>query len=133
MKNVTSYEKGVRAEQIACTFFQKKGYLLLEKRYKTPFGEIDLILEKSQTLILAEIKYRKKCFFDFAINDFQKKRIQESYLFYISQNSCFENCDCRFDVILLQESFDRHLKLTHIKNAFFNLILIFIFALTVES
>ena len=37
-----SYETGVAAEELAGNYLRLKGYEILEKRYKTPVGEIDL-------------------------------------------------------------------------------------------
>lgn len=55
-----SYEKaGRRAETLACWFLRLKGYQILEQRYKTKQGEIDIIAKKKKTIIAAEVKQRK--------------------------------------------------------------------------
>ena len=58
--NTTSFQKGVRAEDEAVLFFQKRGFFCLKRRFRTPLGEIDLIVRNATTLIFVEVKHRKK-------------------------------------------------------------------------
>ena len=55
----TSYQKGIGSEKFVRFYLALKGYKLLQKRFKTTFGEIDLLVCKSQTLIAVEVKHRK--------------------------------------------------------------------------
>jgi len=54
----TSYQKGIDAEEQAALFLQAKGFEILQKRYKTPYGEIDLIAQKEGLLSFVEVKTR---------------------------------------------------------------------------
>ncbi len=49
---------GKIGEDIALQTALGKGYRLIERNVRTPFGEIDLILMQSDTLIFAEVKTR---------------------------------------------------------------------------
>ena len=54
-----AYEKaGRRAETLAVTWLRLKGYLVLERRYKTRQGEIDIIAKKGSIIVMAEVKQR---------------------------------------------------------------------------
>ena len=55
----TNYAKGVYAEQLALEFFQKKGFICLQRRFKTSVGEIDLVMAEKELLVFVEVKYRK--------------------------------------------------------------------------
>ena len=41
------YQKGVEAENVAARYFEAQGYDVLQQRYKTKFGEIDLVVPET--------------------------------------------------------------------------------------
>ena len=49
---------GHKGEAVAAKYYQQRGWLLLNHNYRTRMGEIDLILYKEGTLVLAEVKTR---------------------------------------------------------------------------
>ena len=95
-----AYVKGKRAEWIAALYLQCKGYEILKRRFKTPMGEIDLLVRKGNALIAIEVKARNTLEqAATALTSFQKRRIENALLFYLAgQTSCL---DLRFDVILI--------------------------------
>ena len=55
LKSRTS-QTGALGEDIACTFLQRKGFRVIEKNYRKPWGEIDIIAEKSGVVRFVEVK-----------------------------------------------------------------------------
>lgn len=49
---------GRRAEWLAAAWLLAKGYRLLARRHKTPYGEIDLIAVRGRRLVFCEVKHR---------------------------------------------------------------------------
>jgi putative endonuclease len=49
-------EIGKTGENITETFLMKHGFIVLQKNFRTRFGEIDLIAEKDTTLHFVEVK-----------------------------------------------------------------------------
>ncbi len=56
----SSYQQGLFAERLAATLLWFKGYRILERRFKTPGGEIDILAARGQTLHIVEVKWRAK-------------------------------------------------------------------------
>jgi len=57
---------GYQGEQDAAQRARARGYLLLERNYRTPYGEIDLILRSPEgELVFAEVKARSGTFFGY--------------------------------------------------------------------
>lgn len=114
---ITGDQKGRLAEEEACLFLEKKGYKIFAKRYKTPCGEIDLLVTKEETLIAVEVKYRKGGVEQAAesITPRQKRRIQKALIYFLGGHPNFttEYPFIRFDVVLLSTSTDP----VHIQNA----------------
>ena len=47
---------GALGEQIAETFLIRKGYKVIDRNYRKPWGEIDIIAEKGNTVRFVEVK-----------------------------------------------------------------------------
>lgn len=106
---------GSDKEQMAADYLQDKGYEIIERNRYTPFGEIDIIAKKQDTLVFAEIKYRStlRCGDPLEAVDFRKqKRISKAALYYYSFHG--DNLKCRFDVIAIYGDNS----ITHVENAF---------------
>lgn len=58
MKRRRAESWGRRAEDIAGWWLLLKGYRILAKRVRTPFGEVDLVIRKGSTLVFVEVKAR---------------------------------------------------------------------------
>ena len=113
MAKITNHKSGLDAEELACQFLRNSGFEILQQRYKTPHGEIDIVARNKTTLIFVEVKKRKSFGFDDPISNKQKKRITNAALQYISENSQISELEMRFDCILI----DSGNLVTHINNA----------------
>ncbi|MFK8033498.1 MAG: YraN family protein [Hyphomicrobiales bacterium] len=52
--------RGHRAEQIASVYLRTKGFGIIQTRFKTPVGEIDLVARRSRLIVFVEVKWRRK-------------------------------------------------------------------------
>lgn len=52
------YAKGVLGEAAVCDRLADGGMELLERRFRSPFGEIDLVMLDGDTLVFVEVKLR---------------------------------------------------------------------------
>ena len=53
------FQLGPRGEALAWHFLKQRGYRILEKNYRTRFGEVDVVAEKDQSVVFLEIKTRR--------------------------------------------------------------------------
>ena len=67
---------GPWGEALAAEFLRGRGYRIVAANYKSRFGEIDLIAEKEDYLVFAEVKLRKSAHFG-AAREFVDRRKQE--------------------------------------------------------
>lgn len=96
----TSYNLGRRAEIWAGLYFQLKGYKVIDRRYKTRFGEIDLILRKGKAIVYLEVKARDSL--DNAVQSVTPKnrsRIEKAAMMFLAQNPELGVYQQRFDCV----------------------------------
>jgi len=108
-----TYDWGIKAEKMATAYLKVKGYKILAERYKTSYGEIDIIAERKNVTCFIEVKARKTK--DQALESItpkMRKRISDSALHYIAHHPD-DNMDYRFDVISVTPPFTIH----HLENA----------------
>lgn len=55
LKSETS-RTGSLGEEVACEFLKRKGFVILERNYRKPWGEIDIIAEKRGVVRFVEVK-----------------------------------------------------------------------------
>lgn len=113
-------ELGRRGEELAEHYLLKKGLCLLERNYRAPGGEIDLIMCQESFYIFVEVKTRKCDKFGDgreSITHQKQRRIKTVVLQYL-KNRPFSTGRFRFDVIIItiDKNFLPHI--SHIENAF---------------
>jgi len=58
-KAVDTRNKGKSGEDIAVQFLKRRGYRILERNFRTKFGEIDIIARDRKTTVFIEVKLRE--------------------------------------------------------------------------
>ena len=56
---------GKWGETLAADFLKDKGYIIIERNYRTPYGEIDLVAHDGDDLVFVEVKTRTSDAFGF--------------------------------------------------------------------
>src|SRR5207237_5791418 len=55
---VAAFRTGLSAESRAAAFLMAKGYRILAKRFRTPYGEIDIVARRRSLIVFIEVKAR---------------------------------------------------------------------------
>jgi len=56
---MNSTDTGRRAEKAAATYLEMRGYKVLERNWRRPRCEIDIIAQKDAVIYFVEVKYRR--------------------------------------------------------------------------
>lgn len=109
-----TYDHGIIAEGAAEIFLRAKGFEILERRYKTPVGEIDLIARDGEYLVFIEVKGRPTIEEAlYAITPRMQARIADTAGHYIASHPEKVGYAMRFDVMAVRLPFSLH----HLENA----------------
>jgi putative endonuclease len=114
MSNLSLGKKG---EEIAANFLKKKRMKILERNYRTPYGEIDIIARKGKKIHFVEVKTRQNTNFGKpfeAVNRAKIKHIVNSAEFYMNG----KEADFEIDVIsvLIEKGGEKEIE--YIENIF---------------
>src|SRR3990170_3470106 len=55
---IAAFRTGISAEARAAAWLMAKGYRILAKRFRTPYGEIDLVARRRNLIVFVEVKAR---------------------------------------------------------------------------
>ena len=106
-------EIGLQGENQAAVYLKRQGMRILEKRFRTPHGEIDLIAREKDTLVFVEVKARLASAEGqglLAVNAKKRGHLRYAAQYYLRSHPWEQ---VRFDVIEISAE-----GLQHIKNAF---------------
>ncbi len=105
---IARFKRGLQAERYARFYLMLKGYRILEQRYKTPVGEIDIIAKRGKTFAFIEVKARTDITKAIeSITPAQRRRIERAASLYASNLKA--NPPLRFDAILVSGWKLRHI------------------------
>ncbi len=111
---------GQRGEEIACQELQRRGHTILARRYRTRFGEIDIVSETRGTIVFTEVKARRTNRLGSAAEQipvWKQRRIAAMALDYLAYSRRL-NDPCRFDVVAIDGAGTAAEKVNVIESAF---------------
>lgn len=92
---------GRRAEWLAAWYLRAKGYRILARRYRTPAGEIDLIVQRGRAVAFVEVKRRVEVATAFgAVTATSRRRIVRAAALWLQGHPAAAGFDQRFDVVI---------------------------------
>ena len=112
---VAAFRTGLSAEIRAAAYLMAKGYRIMAKRFRTPYGEIDIVARRRSLLVFVEVKARASL--DdaaYAVTPRQQQRIIDAAQAWLMAHPEHADFDLRFDVMLIAP---RHLP-RHLSAAF---------------
>jgi len=92
---------GKAGEDFACGELTRRGYAILERRYRTRCGEIDIIARSGKTLVFVEVKARKGHKYGGggeAVTPWKQQRIVRMAIDFLARRRWLDQ-PCRFDVV----------------------------------
>lgn len=95
-------KRGRTAETLAVFWLRLKGYSVLERRYKRPIGEVDIIAKRGKTLAFIEVKQRRSIeLAQTAVTERAWQRIARAAEIWAAANPTSKSLDWRFDLIAI--------------------------------
>lgn len=114
------YTLGERGETLAWHYLKEQGYRILEKNYRCPIGEIDVIARKNGRLLFIEVKTRQSHDFgrpEEAVGFHKQKKLMDLAACYVKEKN-LKNTSLGFEVAAITWESGREPEIRVIPQAF---------------
>ena len=91
---------GKLGEEMAAAHLTEKGYRILERNYRCPLGEVDLVARDGETLVFVEVKSRSSLAYGYpqeGVTASKKRKLEQLAVYYMGEKG-WKGEQCRFDV-----------------------------------
>ena len=107
MKDKTKITTGKEGEKIAADFLKKNGYRIIDKNFRCPLGEIDIVAREKGAIVFVEVKTRKSSQLGYpeqAVGVRKQKKMSQLALWYLQKQKIIDT-GARFDVVASNNAF----------------------------
>ena len=111
---------GKQGEDLAAQELQRRGYAILARRYRTRFGEIDIVAQDAASIVFVEVKARRTLRYGAAaeaVPSWKQRRIAAMAVDYLAWTGRLQD-PCRFDVVAIDGLGSGRVQVSVIRNAF---------------
>jgi putative endonuclease len=94
---------GKSGEDCACRELERRGYAILARRYRSRFGEIDIVARQGETVVFVEVKARTSARYGEpaeAVTLHKQAKVTAIAEEYLASNR-LRHVPCRFDVVAI--------------------------------
>ena len=121
IEDLSPQELGSEGERIAARYLRDRGWEIVGRNWKCPYGEADIIAYDDCECVFVEVKTRlvrserEQVFPELAVDDAKRQRYVRMADFYMAKHDIHR---VRFDVIAIVVVANRTAKLHHVVDAF---------------
>jgi len=111
---------GAWGEEQAAEYLRLQGMKILQRNYRTPVGEIDIIAKNKKFLVFVEVKTRRGVAFGSpqeAVGERKQRQIIRTCQWYLQEHKCGK-LQPRFDVAAVLSEKDGTAQITYLEDAF---------------
>ncbi|MGH7820082.1 MAG: YraN family protein [Candidatus Binatia bacterium] len=112
-------ERGRAAEELAADYFRGAGYAVLARNFRSPYGELDLVLERREIVVFVEVRSKGGTRFGTGLESVgprKQRRLARLAASFLARHR-LENRRARFDVVGVEWQ-DGRPRIDHVENAF---------------
>ena len=109
---------GLLGERIAAKWLRRRGWRVLEHRFRSGHRDLDLVVQRGKTIAFVEVKTRTDLCFGgpvSAVDFFKLQQLRRSAVVWMSRHGR-PGMEYRIDVVAVWISGD-HVKIYHVENA----------------
>ena len=121
MPERSSAQSGKDAELHALNYLQQQGLRLLAHNWLCKRGELDLVMLDGDTVVFADVRYRKHAQWGGALASIVGRKRQKLILaaqYFLQKEHRWADSPCRFDVVAMESTPAGPADLNWLKNAF---------------
>lgn len=100
---------GLRGEQLACDELERRGYVILARRYRTRAGELDVVARHGDYMVFVEVKARRDRSFgdpEEAVTSHKQQKMVAMATDFLARHRLHDEVPCRFDVVAINSEME---------------------------
>ena len=102
LERLQRLKRGFTAEAMAALLLMAKGYRILARRHRTPYGEIDIIAVRGNRLAFVEVKRRASLAeAEAALTEGQARRIGDAAEHWVAKRPRYREHEMGLDAVLV--------------------------------
>lgn len=117
----STIDRGAEGESHAVRALKKSRYKIVERNFRTPAGEIDIVAREGKCLVFVEVRTRSSVEFGLpqeTVVNRKRKRLCKAARWYLQKNR-IDDVECRFDVVaVVMSDGQKQPKIEVVKDAF---------------
>ena len=94
-------QTGRQGEELAVRYLQENGYLILERNFRCPLGEMDIVARHGDILVFVEVRSRRSEVYGEPLESIgivKQKKLSRIALYYLQKHN-LQGQKARFDVL----------------------------------
>jgi len=114
---IDNYKKGQVGEDVVVEWLKKKGFKILERNFRSRWGEVDVVVEKNEVIVFVEVKTKSGERFGEPWEMVNRKKLEQ--IKRMAKMWCKKNKwdgACRIDVVGVWLDYGRVEKIKHWEN-----------------
>lgn len=105
-------EAGRQGEDKAAEILTTAGLRIIDRNYRSSFGEVDLVALDGDCIVFVEVKSWKHYGaenLEYALNESKRRRIIETAKFFLTEHREYSSMSVRFDIVFISPGSVQHL------------------------
>lgn len=98
------YRKGLEGEDRVVCYLEENGYEILERRFRSGPGEVDIIARQNDVIVFVEVKTWDALgmeSLEHSVDSRKREKIKKTASIYLYRHPEFGSCRIRFDLVFL--------------------------------
>lgn len=94
---------GLEGEAVAARWLEERGYRILQRNFRTPGGEVDIIAREGDTIVFVEVKCRRSTLYgvpQLAVTPLKQRQIARAARWWLQKERLLDH-PARFDVVAI--------------------------------
>jgi putative endonuclease len=103
---IARQELGKSGEDLAAEMLERAGYAIVDRRYRSRHGEIDIIARDGEVLVFVEVRRRTAADCGGAaesVTPAKQRKVIRMAVDYLARAELWDKCAVRFDVVAIDD------------------------------
>lgn len=113
-------QKGEWAEKLAASYLEKQGCEIIQRNFRSRYGELDIVAVQKSELVIVEVRYRRLSDYGLpeeTVGRRKQRKVIATTEYFLKIHKKYEEWAVRFDVVAVCGEYPNP-EITWINNAF---------------